>query len=149
MSLAQTIESDLKTALLGKKQAEVDLLRLLKAALQNEMIQLKKQELSDEETLRIINKEKKKRQDAIQLYTKGNRKELADKEKQEIELIQKYLPAPLNQEEVEKITQKVIDEMGEVGPSQFGQVIKSVMAKTKGQADGKLVSTIVKEKLNS
>lgn len=148
MSLNSTLEKDLKDALFARDKGKAGLLRLLKAALKNEMISLKKQELKDEEIIKILKCEAKKRQDSIEQFTKGNRQDLADKEQAELVLIKKYLPQEMSPEEVKKIIQEVISSMGKITPSQFGQVMGAVMKKTAGQADGNLVSKLVKEVLD-
>ena len=104
--------------------------------------------LTDEEVLEVITSEAKKRKDSIEQFTAGDRPEMAEQEKKELEMIQKYLPEEMREEEVKKIVEKVISEMGEVLPSQFGQVMGKVMAESKGQADGTVVSKLVKETLN-
>ena len=148
MSLANQLENDFKQAMLERNKDLANLLRLLKAELKNEMIKLKQQELSDEETLKIIKHEAKKRKDAIQQFTQGGRQDLADKEKQELGLIQTYLPEEMSQAEIKKIVDQVISSIGEVAPSQFGHVMSAVMKKTNGQADGAVVSQAVKQALN-
>ncbi len=145
MSLISRLDNDLKQALLSKDKEVASLLRLIKAALKNEMINLRKDELSDDETIKILRKEAKKRQDSIEQFTKGNRIDLAEQEKKELTLIEKYLPAQMSLTDIKKIVTEVISSMDQVGPSQFGQVIGLVMKKTAGQADGSLVSQAVKE----
>ncbi|KKS41489.1 hypothetical protein A3E04_00730 [Candidatus Kuenenbacteria bacterium RIFCSPHIGHO2_12_FULL_42_14] len=148
MNLLAKLEADFRSAMIARDSETVALLRLLKAALKNEMISLIKPELTDEETTKVLKREAKKRADAIELYLKGGRQELADKEKVELALIKKYLPAGLSEADIQKITKEVIAEMGSVSPSQFGMIMKAVMAKTKGQADGAVVSRVVKELLS-
>ena len=148
MSLATTLENDFKNAMLNRQKDLVDLLRLLKAALKNEMINFRKQELSDSEVIAVLKREAKKRHDSIEQFTKGKRQDLADKETAELKLIKHYLPQELSADEVRKVAQEVISSLGEVAPSQFGRVMGAVMARLKGQADGTLVSQIVKETLN-
>ena len=148
MSLATTLENDFKNAMLNRNKDLVDLLRLLKAALKNEMISLRKQELSDTEVITVLKREAKKRLDSIEQFTKGKRQDLADKETAELKLIKHYLPQELSADEVKKVVREVISSLGEVAPSQFGKVMGAVMARLKGQADGTLVSQIVKETLN-
>lgn len=149
MSLAASIESDVKRAMLEKNQLVVAVLRLLKAALKNEMITLKKQELADEEVLVVLRREVKKRKDAIEQYAKGGRPELAEAEKREIEVIDKYLPAQMAEDEVRKVVGEVVAGRGSGGSLQFGAVMGAVMAKLKGRADGNLVSRLVKEQLTT
>jgi len=148
MSLINKLDTDLRQALLSKDKNTVALLRLVKAALKNEMINLRKDELSDDETIKILRKEAKKRQDSIEQFTKGNRIDLAEQEKKELTLIEKYLPAQMSLTDIKKIVTEVISSMDQVSPSQFGQIMNLVMKKTAGQADGNLVSQSVKEAIN-
>ena len=145
MSLLTTIDADLKSAMLSHNQALVDLLRLLKSALKNEMINLIKQDLTDEESLKVIKREAKKREDSIAIFTTGHRPDLVEKEQAELELIKKYLPAEMSEAELRKIIESVL---AETTDRQFGLLMKSVMAKTHGTADGAVVSRLVKELLS-
>ena len=143
----EKLTEEMKDFLKNKDTEKVTLLRMLLSAFQNEAIAKKKQEegLNEDEELQILKREVKKRKDSIKQYTSGGREDLAEKEKQELEFIQKYLPEEMSEEEVKKIVKEVITSIGEVAPSQFGQIMNQVMAKTKGQADGGLVSKIVRE----
>lgn len=147
--LQEKLNSDLKEAMKNKDSAKVSVLRMLLAAIHNETIALLKKDsgLTDEEIIKVIKREVKKRKDSVEQYTAGNRPELAAAEQKEIEILNIYLPAEMSEEEVKKIVAEVIAEMGEVVPSQFGLVMKNVMAKTAGQADGGMVSKVVKEAL--
>lgn len=145
MSLLSQLDNDLKSAMIARNSELTDLLRLLKAALKNEMIGLKKQDLTDEEVFKVLKREAKKREDSITLFTSGNRPELAAKEQAELALIKKYLPAELSEDKVREIVASVIAELGASSPSQFGLVMKAAMAKAGGQADGGVVSRVVKE----
>ncbi|HOZ36557.1 MAG TPA: GatB/YqeY domain-containing protein [bacterium] len=144
MSLSTEIDADLKSAMLAHRQELVDLLRLLKSALKNEMISLIKSDLTDEEALKVIRREAKKREDSIAIFTTGNRADLAAKEQAELNLIKKYLPAEMSENEVRSLVEAVLAESAD---RQFGVIMKSVMAKAGGRADGTLVSKIVKELL--
>ncbi|OIO16887.1 glutamyl-tRNA amidotransferase [Candidatus Kuenenbacteria bacterium CG11_big_fil_rev_8_21_14_0_20_37_9] len=147
MNLQYKIDVDLKQAMAAKNRPEIDLLRLIKAAIKNEMITQKKQTLIDHDILSVMKKESKKRQDAIYWYMKGKRDDLIEKERAELMMIKKYLPEELDEAEIRKIIAEVITEVGEIAPSQFGLVMKKVMAKTAGKADGAMVSKAVKEVL--
>ena len=148
--LIETINNDLKDALKNRDMQALSVLRMIVSALNNEAIALKKkgQGLSQEEEIRVLKREVRKRKDSIEQYKKGGRGELAEKEEKELEILQKYLPEEMSQEENKKIVEGVISEMGEVLPSQFGKVMGQVMAKVKGKADGAVVSKVVKEVLN-
>ena len=145
--LTVQIYTDLKLAMKNKDVLKVSVLRMLIAAFNNEAINLMKKDegLSDEEAIKVLKKEAKKRKDSIEQFTAGNRPELAKKENEELKILSVYLPAEMSEEDLKKIVAEVIAEMGEVSPSQFGMVMKAVMAKTAGKADGGMASKVVKE----
>ncbi len=148
MSLQDRIQEDLKTALVNKDELPRSVLRMLNSALHNEAIALKKKELSDDEIISVISTEAKKRKDAAAAFTKGGRSELANQEQKELAILEKYLPEQVTEEEIKKIVQEVIEQLTPE-KRQMGLVMKTVMPKLKGQADGKIVSRIVKESLDS
>ncbi|MDD5290199.1 MAG: GatB/YqeY domain-containing protein [Patescibacteria group bacterium] len=147
MPITEQINNNLKEAMKNKEADKLSVLRMLNAALQNETIALGKKGtgLSDDDAIKVIKKEVKKRKDSIEQFTAGGRPELAAAEQKEAEILSVYLPAEMGEEELKKIVAEVIAEMGEVAPSQFGLVMKNVMAKTGGKADGGMVSKAVKE----
>ena len=145
MTLEETIDNDSKTALKERREIKVSTLRMLKSALKNRQIELKKEELTDQEAIAIIHKELKKRKDAIESYQTASRQDLVDKEKQEADILSVYLPAMMSEDEIKAI----VDEIVSQGADNFGQVMKGVMAKTAGQAEGQIVQRLVKEKLQS
>jgi len=142
MDQTTTILNDLKQAMKDKKADKVSVLRMLVAELKNKKIE-KGDELTNDEVLTIAKKEVKKRNDAIEMYKKASRQELVDKEKSEREILKSYLPEELSKEEVKKIITK-LKEDGEID-ADFSKAMKVVMAKLKGQADGKMVVQVVKE----
>jgi len=147
MSLLSQLEADLKQAMLARDSELVGLLRMLKSALKNEMIAQRTEDLSDENVIKILKREAKKRQEAINLYIKGGRKELAEVEERELTIIKKYLPAEMSEEQIREVVNQVISDRGEVNPSQFGQIMGATMKKVGSAAAGVLVSKIVKEVL--
>lgn len=149
MALAEQIQNDMKAALLSGSRFEGDVLRNLKAAILNEEVALGKRELglSDEEIEKVIAREVKKRQESIKLYEENNRPELAATEKQEVEVLEKYLPEQLSEEEIQQAAEEVITGMGEVTPQQMGQVIGAVKGKLGNAADGATVAAVVKKLL--
>jgi uncharacterized protein len=149
MSLFAQIEKDFLEAYKTRAEEKVSLLRLLKAALKNEMIELKKSELADEEVIKILKREVKKHLDSIELFSKGNREELAAKEKAELAIIKTYLPAELSEVEIKAAVLEIIQELGGASGVQFGQVMGLAMKKLGSSADGTLVSKVVKETLNN
>lgn len=146
MSLIQTIDADLTEALKNHNELVVSVLRALKSAIKNQEID-KMKELDDKEILAVIEKQAKQRQDSIEQFTKGNRPDLAKKEQEELEIIKKYLPEKLDRTQTEQIVTQTIQELNATSIKDMGQVMKEVLDKSNGQADGRLVSEIVKEKL--
>jgi len=109
---------------------------------------IKESELTDEEIIGVLSSEIKKRKDAIVLYEKGNRQELADKEKKEIEILQKYLPEQIPAEELKKIIEESINKVGATEIKDTGKIMADLMPKIKGKADNSEVSKIIKELLS-
>lgn len=103
--------------------------------------------LTDEEVIEVISSEIKKRKEAILGFEKGERKELAEKEKSEMEVLEKYLPEQLSEEEIERLVKEAIEEVGAEDIKDMGKVMAALMPKVKGKADGSVVSRIVKELL--
>ena len=151
MSLKDTIQNDMKAALLGGNRFAGDTLRNLKAAILNEEVALGKRDegLSDEEIEKIIAREVKKRNESITLYEQNGRPELAEDERKEAAVLAAYLPKQLSEDEIRELARDVIASMGDVGPSAMGQVIGTVKAKAGNSADGAVVAKIVKELLHS
>ena len=144
MSLQQDIDNNLVQALKDKDTTKVSTLRMLKSALQNQAIALKQTDLDDQTVVAAIRKELKKRQDAMAAYKSADRQELLDKEQQEADILSVYLPAMMSDDDLAKI----VDEIIANGKDNFGQIMKEVMTKTQGQADGQTVQKLVKERLN-
>lgn len=147
--LITVINQDLKQAMIGKKELELSVLRMLISALKNKQIELKNREdMSDEQVIEVVKSEVKKRKDSIEAYKAGDRNDLVEKEEAEIKILEKYMPEQMSEAEVEKIVAEVVAGMENPSPAVFGQVMGQVMAKVKGQADGAVVSTAVKKILN-
>lgn len=141
------IQSDLNQALKDKKEAEVSTLRLLLSEIHNQEI-AKQAKLTEEDFIEVVQKEIKKRKEAIEAYQKGKRDDLVAKEKEELKILNKYLPQQLSSQELEAIIQSVIKEIGASSMSDFGRVMGAVMAKVRGRVDGKAVSESVKKALS-
>jgi uncharacterized protein len=142
--LLEKIQEDLKRALKEKKEMQVSTLRLLVSEIHNQGIE-KQNKLTNEDIIAVIRKEVKQREEAIDSYQKGGRQDLADKEKQEQEVLSNYLPQEMPLEELEKIVKESIDGLGSSGPSDFGRVMGVVMSKVKGRIDGAKVAEAVKK----
>lgn len=137
---------DLKAAMKAREKNRVDVLRLLKARIKNLEID-KGRALTGEEEIQVLQSAAKKRKEAIDLYEKGNRPELAEKEREELAVIQSYLPEQLSREDVEREIVLIVEETGASSMKDLGKVMKEAMARLKGKADGKLVQEIVRSKL--
>jgi len=147
MALTDRLSDDLKLAMKARDQLRMDAIRMVKAALKNKEFELKK-ELDEAEMSRVLLTLVKQRKEAAELYQKGKREDLADKELKEIVIIEGYLPKALSQEEIVKIVESAIQESGPVTMKDMGKVMKAVMAKLAGQAvDGKQLSDLVRSKL--
>jgi uncharacterized protein len=148
MSLKQQIQEDLISAMKENNQIKKDAIRMLKAAVMKWEVSGPKKEATDEDIIPIIKKEIKQRKESSEQLTKGNRPELAEKEEKEIVILQKYLPQELSEEKITEVTKEVIKETGAKSAQDFGNVMRAVMAKLKGQADGSMVNQIVKKLLS-
>lgn len=148
--LESRIEQDLKAALLAGDKAKVTTLRVLKSALLNVKVAEGKREtgLTDSEVITVLSKEAKKRQESADFYVQGGSQERADAELAEKALIETYLPVQLSEDEVSKIVDATIAEMGATDMTVMGQVIGAVRQKTQGTADGSVIARLVKEKLS-
>lgn len=139
------IAKDLKEALKKGDAVRVSTLRLLSNSIHNEEI-AKQKELIEEEEAAVVRRELKKREEAIGAYEKGGRPESAEKEKKEAEILKEFLPAQMSEEELGRVVEQVISEVGTSGPADFGKVMGMVMAKVAGKADGKMVAEMVRKK---
>lgn len=151
MPTQEIIHKEYAEALKARNMSVVETLRLLLAALKNREIEKKGKvgnpELTEEEVIEVTTREVKKRREAIELYTKGNRNDLVEKEQKELVIIEKFLPPQMDESEVRGIIQKQIEAMGNPPASDFGKVMGIVMKDLKGKADGMVVTKIIKELL--
>jgi len=146
--LEEKILNDYKEAMKSGDKLKSSVLSFLRADMLNAAVAKKKKMLDDAEVITVIKKQIKQRQDSIEQFTKGERLEMAEKEKKELEILKAYLPAELSAEAVKKIIEEVISSTGSSGMKDMGKVMKEVNAKISGQADGKLISDLVREKLS-
>jgi len=150
MTLQQRVDSDLKEAMRAKEGTKLGVLRMLKSALKYSAIAKSgaESELSDAEAIQVIRKQAKQRQDSIESFEKGGRTELADKEKEELALLNTYLPQAMSAEELEKVVRETIAELGATSKAQMGAVMKALQAKAAGRVDGKTLSAEVARRLS-
>jgi uncharacterized protein YqeY len=151
MTLQQRVDSDLKEAMRAKDAMKLGVLRMLKSALKYAAIAKSgtEAELSDTEAVQVIRKQAKQRQDSIESFEKGGRAELADKEKEELAILNTYLPQAMSPDELAKVVRETIAELGATSKAQMGAVMKALQAKVGGRADGKTLSTEVQKQLAS
>lgn len=138
----------MKLAMKAKEKNVLQVIRMIKASLQNDQIKLGR-ELNAEEELTVLSREMKQRRDSLVEFQKANREDLVQKVEEEIAIVEKYLPAQLTDEEVRQIVKQAIQKVGATSSAAFGQVMGVVMPQVKGKADGNLVNGIVKEELNN
>lgn len=143
MSLQSQIVDALKQSMIAKDADRTGTLRLIKAALGYAMIEKKVETLGDADVLAVVQREAKKRKDAIDEYEKAGRPELAAKELAELKTISEFLPKQLSPEEVEALVRDAIAEVGATSKKDMGIVMKAAQAKAAGRADGKVISALV------
>ena len=143
MTLLDHLALELKAAMIAKDAERLSTLRLLKSAVGYAQIERGTENLTDAEVVVLIQKEVKKRRDAVEQYEKGGRPELASKENQEITVLESFLPQPLPLEELEQLVRATIQETSATSKKQMGQVVKAVQAKAAGRAAGKAISELV------
>jgi hypothetical protein len=145
--LEEKIMNDYKSALKNKDALAVSTLSFLRAQISYAALEKKKDKLDDVESLSVVKKLIKQHQDSIEQFTSGCRPDLAEKEKKELDILRAYLPEELSAEAVKKIVDEIAASSGASGIKDMGKVMKEVLAKTAGRADGKLVSELVKQRL--
>ena len=150
MTLQERVDSDLKDAMRAKDATRLGVLRMLKSALNYSAIEKSGADarLDDGEAAQVIRKQVKQRQDSIESFEKGGRPELAAKEKEELAILQAYLPKGLGVDELEKIVRETITELGATSKAQMGAVMKALQGKVAGRADGRMLSQEVQKQLN-
>src|SRR2546421_11382512 len=150
MSIQKRIDSDLKDAMRARDATKLGVLRMLKSALKYAAIAKSgvEAELSDAEAAQVIRKQVKQRQDSIESFEKGGRAELANKEKEELSILNGYLPQGMSAGEVAGIVRETIVEVGATSKAQMGAVMKALQVKVAGRVDGKTLSAEVQKQLS-
>ena len=147
MSLHERLTEDLKLAMKARDQLRMDVIRMIKAAVTNKEVEMKK-DLDDAEMSRVMTTMIKQRRESIEQFEKGNRAELAAKERQEITILESYLPQAFSPEQLSAVVDAVIQETGARSLKEMGVVMKAVMARVAGQpVDGRQISELVRTKL--
>jgi len=148
MSLLERLNEDMKQAMKNKEKEKLSVIRMLKAALQNEAIKLGHQQLSEEEELTVLSREVKQRKDSLHEFQKANRDDLAQKVQNELAFVDIYMPEQLTDDEVETLVKEAILKSGATSKVDMGKVMGILMPKVKGKADGALVSKLVQRHLS-
>ena len=144
MSLMEQVEKDIITAMKAKDAVKVSTLRMMKSALGNYLIQIKKDKADDAEVLAMITKQAKQRRESMESFQKAGRTDLVDKEKVELAILESYLPKQLTEEELKAEVKKAIELSGAKSPADIGKLMKVLMPAIQGKADGKRVQEAVK-----
>ncbi|GEL12460.1 GatB Yqey family protein [Lapidilactobacillus concavus DSM 17758] len=147
MSLNEQLTADLKAAMKAKNKTQLNVIRMIKSALMNAKIQ-KGSDLSNEDELQVITTEMKQRKDSLSEFEKAGREDLVAEIKAEIEVVEKYLPAQLSDDELSNVIQATITEIGATSMKDMGKVMSTLMPKVKGRADGGKVNQVVKQLLS-
>ena len=148
--LSDTLQNDIKSAMIAKDEQKLSTLRMLKSAIQyTEINKGLDYKATDENKQDVIGKEVKKRREAIELYEKGGRAELADKEKKELEILQGYLPEQMGEEEIGKLVDAAIISTSASSMQDMGKVMSALMPQVKGKSDPGMVSNLVRQKLSA
>jgi len=147
MTVQERIDSDLKDAMRAKDAGRLNVLRMLKSALKYAAIEKSDAGLDDAAASQVIRKQVKQRQDSIESFEKGGRPELAAKEKEELEMLNAYLPKGMNADELTAVVRETIAEVGATSRAQMGAVMKALQEKVAGRADGKTLSAEVQRQL--
>jgi uncharacterized protein YqeY len=146
MTLLADIEKKLRDARLARDDARRDALSLLLSALRSAEKELQRS-LSEDESLQVLQRERKKRVEAMEAFDEAGREEQADREEFELDVIEEFMPDPLSEEELEEVVDNVIAEVGATSLRDLGRVMADVMPQVSGRADGSTVSQLVREKL--
>ncbi|MBL7765802.1 MAG: GatB/YqeY domain-containing protein [Chitinophagaceae bacterium] len=150
MSLEQQIMTEMKAAMLSKNEAALRGLRAIKSAiLLAKTADGAKSELSEEDENKLLQKLAKQRRDSLKVFNEQNREDLAQKEREELELIERFLPKQMSEDEIRTVLQGIIADTGAAGPGGMGKVMGMAMKALAGKADGELISALVKELLAS
>jgi len=150
MSLEQKVMGDLKTAMLAKNEKSLRSLRAIKAAI----INLKTSEgfsgeIKDDDEIKLLQKLVKQRKESLEIYEKQNRKDLAEKEQEEISVIEKFLPKQMGADELKEIIEKIVEDTGATSQADMGKVMGMANKQLAGKTDGKAIAAVVKEILSS
>ncbi|AYV67184.1 GatB/YqeY domain-containing protein [Niallia circulans] len=147
MSLLERLNNDMKQAMKNKEKDKLVVIRMIKAAIQNESIKLGR-DLSEEDELSVLSREVKQRKDSLHEFEKAGREDLVDKIRAELKHVEIYMPEQLSEEELAEIVKQAIVDTGASSKKEMGKVMAALMPKVKGKADGSLVNKLVQQHLS-
>lgn len=147
MSILDQLNEDMKAAMRAKEKERLTTIRMIKAAIQNEEID-KGRELTSDEEIAIVSREKKQRMDSYEEFKKAGRDDLITNLEKELEIVSEYLPEQLSDDEVREIVKETIEEVGAESMQDMGKVMSTIMPKVSGAADGSKINQLVKEELS-
>lgn len=147
MSILNQLNEDMKTAMRAKDKDSLTTIRMIKSAIQNEEIR-KGSELNQDEEIAIVSREKKQRLESLNEFEKAERDDLVEKLNRELEIVNKYLPEQLSEDEVRGIVNETINEVGAESMQDMGKVMSTIMPKVAGRADGGTINKLVREELS-
>ncbi|TCK05225.1 GatB/YqeY domain-containing protein [Phorcysia thermohydrogeniphila] len=147
MGLKERLLQDMKEAMRAKDKVKLSTIRMINSLIKNAEID-KRGELTDDEIVQLLMKYAKQRREAIEMYEKGGRQDLVEKEKAELAVVESYLPKQLSEEEIRELVREAIEVVGASSPKDLGKVMQYVMPKVKGRAEGSLVNKIAREELS-
>ena len=151
MGLKEQIGEDIKTAMKAKDKIRLQTVRGIKKAILEKEVELRPQgidTLTEEQEINLLSQQAKQRRDSIEQFTNAGREELAEKERQELAIIETYLPEQVSDSEIESIIDEIIADSGAASAKDLGKVMGPAMKKLKGKADGKKIQELVKSKLS-
>ena len=148
MSLSEQLNEAMKAAMKARDSLRLNAIRMIRTAIKNREIE-ERHELDDQAVIGVLSTLVKQRKESAQVYRAGGRPELAEKEEQELAIIQEFLPAQLGEAELRAIIEAAVSDTGATSPKDMGKVMKVVTGKTLGRADGRLVSELVKARLSA
>lgn len=149
MELREKIMADVKSAMVSKDTIKLNTLRFLQSAIKNKEIELRPNPITADDVMSVIKKIVKQRKESIEQFTTAGRQDLVDQETAELKVMEAYMPAQLSKEQIEKLVADVIAATGAKSIKDMGTVMKEAQARSGGQADGKLLSEIIKARLNA
>ncbi|AZU63379.1 GatB/YqeY domain-containing protein [Neobacillus mesonae] len=148
MSLLERLNNDMKQAMKSREKDKLSVIRMVKASMQNEAIKLGVKELSDDQELTVLTRELKQRKDSLHEFDKAGREDLVEKLRNEIAIVELYMPKQLSEEELAEIVKQTILEVGAKSKADMGKVMAAIMPKVKGKSDGSLVNKFVQQHLS-